>query len=226
MGNVTPGELVRAWKLANWPPRMRRIGELPIYLGDHRQVSVLAESLAEMLTAVSEHIMDDCRGRTPRWMAIPKIVFGVQRLNLVDAKAKASKSFESVEALVTKCGMLLADDRKKLDQWMQRNAEGQLVAHKEFVDMRAYAYVLGERRPRRFRFYSAGLVVAAPTGQEVAFEDRRGTEREARSGARTSTVVQDHRKRVRMQRSDAYSEPLATTSRGWVVYGRSRARGL
>lgn len=196
----SPGERVVDWKLAHWPPKgMKRCGELPIYIGDHEAVTAFALSLGEVVAAVSGHIFDECRGKTPRWMAIPKVVFGVERLNLVKAPAKASRRFTDVAELVKRCGSFSDDDKEKLESWLQRNPQGQLVTHKPFVDMRAYVFTQGESRPRRVRFYESGLVLARVAARDV--------------------VVQDHRETLRAKRSDALGAPIAQSSRGWEVYG-------
>lgn len=194
----TPGDRVLNWKLTNWPPKdMRKCGELPIYIGRHDAVTEFYLSLGQVMAAVSDHILDECRGKTPRWMAVPKVIFGVERINLAKAPAKASRRFTDTAELVKRCGMFESVDIRKLDMWLQANPAGELVAHKPFVDMRAYVFARGES-PKRVRFYESGLVVAAPEGQEI--------------------VMQDHRATIRSKRSDAFSEPMARNLRGWEVF--------
>jgi len=74
------------------------------------------------------------------------------------------------------------------------------VAHKPFVDMRAYVFTRDETRPKRFRFHASGLVLAPAEAQEI--------------------VVQDHRETIRSKRSDAFSGPMAQSSRGWTFSRR------
>ncbi len=187
------------WKLAHWPPKgMKRCGELPIYIGDHEPVTAFALSLGEVMATVSDHIFGECRGKTPRWMAVPKVVFGVERLNLAKAPAKASKRFTELSDLEERCGSFSDEDKRKLECWFQDNPQGELVAHKPFVDMRAYVFTRGEVRPKRLRFFESGLVLAPADGLEI--------------------VVQDHRETIRSKRSDAFSEPIAVSSRGWDVF--------
>lgn len=195
----SPGDRLLNWKLAHWPPKgMKKCGELPIYIGDHEAVTAFALSLGEVMAVVSDHIFDECRGKTPRWMAVPKVVFGVERLNLAKAPAKASRRFTELSDLVKRCGSFSDEDKRKLEDWFQRNPQGELVAHKPFVDMRAYVFTRGEARPKRLRFYESGLVLAPAEGLEL--------------------IVQDHRGTIRSKRSDAFSAPMARSSRGWDVF--------
>lgn len=194
-----PGDRILQWKLTHWPPKgMRQCGELPIYIGDHGSVTAFSLSLGEVMAAVSDHIFGAGRGKTPRWMAVPKVVFDVERMNLTKAAAKESRRFTELSDLETRCGNFSDEARRKLQGWFQSNPQGELVAHKPFVDMRAYVFTRSEARPKRLRFYESGLVLAPAEGREI--------------------VVQDHRETIRSKRSDALSEPLAVSSRGWDVF--------
>jgi hypothetical protein len=194
---ITLRDLLINWKANNWPPEnLRQQGDLPIFSGGHAAVSEFGQSLADIMALLSEHVYDNCRGRVPRWMSIPKIFFSVERINLVTATAKDSRRFTSVDSLFAECGKFSDVDKEKLTLALQANPERVLVAHKSFVDMRAYIYVKGERSPKRVHFYESGLVVAV-------------TEK---------FIFQDHRKAVRVQRNDAYANLIAGNSRGWEVF--------
>lgn len=194
-----PGDKLLHWRHENWPPKgMRQFHGLPIYIGDPQSVERLALSLGEVMGDVSDHVEEKCRGKTPRWMQVPKIVFRVERLNIVLATAKASKRFSSLAELNKRCGDFLPGEGSKVERWVQENPLGQLVTHKEFDDLRAYVYVAGEGAPQRLRFYESGLIVAPCVGDDV--------------------LVQDHRGVVRSRRSDRYGAPLARTFKEWVVY--------
>lgn len=196
---ATPGDIIERWKIAQWPPKnMHQIAGLPIYLGEPELVADYALSLGEVMMSVSSHIHDECRGRKPRWMTVPKVVMGVDRLNLVKATAKASKRFDCVTELLVKCGNVSQAESGALEKWLREHPGLQLVAHKECVDLRAYVFVDKEERPLRLRFYESGLVLGAKEGKKI--------------------VIQDHRKTVRTKRSDAYATPLAKTSKGWSIY--------
>jgi hypothetical protein len=134
-------------------------------------------------------------------MAVPKLVFGVRRVTLVQATAKASKRLDSLDAVVKKFGQLKPETTRSLFKWMAANPSGYFVAHKPFTDLRAYVYVAGEGRPRRLRFYESGLVLAREPGIQL--------------------LKQDHREIVREGRSDALASPLAML-KGWALYGRPR----
>lgn len=194
-----PGDTLLHWRHENWPPKgMRQVLGLPIYIGAPKSVERLALSLGEVMGSVSDHVEEKCRGKTPRWMQVPKIVFRVERLNLVHATAKASKRFSSLAELTKRCGDFNQADGIEVERWVQENPLGQLVTHKAFDDLRAYVYVAGEAAPQRLRFFESGLIVAPCVGDDV--------------------LVQDHREVVRSKRSDRYGAPLARTTKGWAVY--------
>ena len=198
-----PGDKLVGWRSRHWPPAgMRQIAGLPIYVGTAEQVERFVGPLAEALLVAADHIYDHCGGKTPRWMRVPKICSGVTRLNLVTAKAKSSRRFEDVSELVQTCGAVSEDDAHALREWLASDDDAELVAHKPFVDLRAYVFDGDGEDPRRIRFYESGLVLAAADG----------------------FVVQDQRGVVRKQRSDVLREPLAHTGKGWDVFARRGKR--
>ena len=199
MSATTPGERLAQWRDAHWPPaHLRQYGELPVYIGDHETVTAFAETLADAMMVAADHIYDACRGRVPRWMQVPKIHFGVERLNVLKAPAKASKRFTSVTQLVAKCGDFPPADLARVEAWLRSHERAIAVAHKPFVDLRAYVFVSGKEEPERVRFHESGLVVAMADGFKV----------------------QDHRTTQRRKRRDALVEPLAANDRGWSVFGK------
>jgi len=196
----TPKEQLSAWRAANWPPKgMRKLGALPIYIGEHEAVSALSDSLGSLMAKLTEHISDTGNARTPRWMAVPKIEYLVERLNIVETPAKASRRFECVRDIEARCGPLLNDGAEVLKQWFSSSGEGaEVVGHKAFVDLRAYVFCKSEASPKRHRFYQSGLIVApAPDGE---------------------VLIQDNRAIVRSKRSDRLKNPIATSSGGWEIY--------
>jgi hypothetical protein len=176
---------------------LERYGELPIYLGDHERVSAFAETLADAMVGAASHVYDRCGGKVPRWMQVPKVHFGVTRLNIAQSVAKASQRFSSVTALLAKCGPFPEDDLAKVQAWLVQSELAEVVAHKPFVDMRAYVFTSEAEGPTRVRFYEAGLVIARSEG----------------------FVLQDHRNTLRRPRNDAYKERLAANDSGWTVFG-------
>ncbi len=99
--------------------------------------------------------------------------------------------------LCTACGEFSADDQARLVKWFATHPGKELVAHLPFKDLRAFVHVPGQPG-RRLRFFESGLAVAPPPGMTL--------------------LVQDHRGVVRGARSDAFSDPLAESSRGWSVF--------
>ncbi len=194
----TPRAKLEAWRSANLPPKgMRKHADLPIYSGSHEKVSAFAMPLADLMAELSAHIFDECNGKTPRWMTVPKVLFGVKRINLVKTSAKASRRFDNIEDLVSRCGRFSRSDTAKLSQWLINNPGGEFVAHKKANDLRAYVFSEGDEAPKRIRYYQSGLVVA--TTKKFVMLDHQGTARD--------------------KRSDAYVHPLARTARDWVIYG-------
>nr|QOQ33435.1 hypothetical protein [Pseudomonas syringae pv. actinidiae] len=196
----TPKEQLLAWRAVNWPPKgMRKLGGLPIYIGEHEAVSALSDSLGSVMAKLSEHISDTGNARTPRWMAVPKIEYLVERLNIVETSAKASRRFESVQDIEARCGHLLGDGAEVLQQWFSSSGEGaEVVAHKAFTDLRAYVFCKSETSPKRHRFYESGLIIAPIPDTELLIQDNRGI--------------------VRSKRSDRLKNPVATSSGGWEIY--------
>lgn len=197
---IRPRDLVDAWRSAHWPPPLRQLGvDLPVYAGSHALVSEWAQPLMEVMSAVSDHVGDlENGGRPPRWMRVPKLLFGVTRINLVQATAKASRRFECLEKLLHRCGSLPPESVAKVSAWLEENPGRGLVAHAAFEDLRAYVWQIGNPRASRVRFYLSGAVLATAPGVDL--------------------VVQDHRRTVRNSRADAYRDPLASTSQGWTVF--------
>ena len=127
-------ELLATWREAHWPPMgmKRLVPKLPIYEGTHAQLTALSHSLGELMLKLESHIADACDGRVPRWMAIPKLVFHVERLNLVQAPAKASKRFADMVRLRATCGEFSPVDQARLIEWFAAHPGQELVAHLPF----------------------------------------------------------------------------------------------
>lgn len=195
----TAAEMLNSWRSAHWPPKgMRRYHDLPIYLGDHASVTALSESLREVLALLSDATVDGSKAAVPRWMALPKIEYLVERVNIVTAAAKASRTFESVKLLEKSCGKVLDEGADKLQKWLSSDPVNCLVAHKSFADLRAYVFTRHNDQPVRHRFYQSGLVLAPVDGGEV--------------------YMQDNRRIIRSKRSDALITPLAETGGGWQIF--------
>jgi len=193
------GEMLTAWRKVHWPPHhLRQVSGQNIYEGTHAQLSALSISLGELMLQLEAHINDKCRGRVPRWMSVPKLVFEVERVNLTDAPAQASRRFDDIKALQAACRGFKPEEIERLKQWLAHNPGQELVAHKGFRDQRAFVFTKGSLQPRRLRYCSSGLILAPPVGGKI--------------------TVQDHRGTVRNTRSDAFTDPLAAQTAGWKVY--------
>jgi len=192
-------ELLATWREGHWPPAGMKplLPGFPIYEGTHEQLTALSHSLTEVMLKLESHILDVCDGRVPRWMAIPKLVFHVERLNLVEAPAKASKRFSDMVRLLASCGTFADLEEKRLAEWFMANPGQELVAHRLFKDFRAFVHVPG-KPGRRLRFLQSGLAIAPPPGKRV--------------------LMQDHRDVIRGARNDAFSDSLAQNNSGWRIF--------
>ncbi|MDO5768532.1 MAG: hypothetical protein Q4P13_03435 [Psychrobacter sp.] len=135
----------------------------------------------------------------PASLEIPQFVYHVQKLHLTKTRAKESKSFGSVGALIAKCGEFSSEEEMRLSQALEGDEDARLVAHREFIDLRAYVFcrdVKGEMlEPERLRFYRTGLIVHALPDFKIV----------------------DSRQKPRKRRNDAYRNPLADNE-VWKVY--------
>lgn len=201
------------WRHAHWPPKgMKAISDDPglprekvkLFYGNRDQVAAFGETLADAMAGVADHIIDKARGRKPRWMAVPKIIFDVQRVNITHTVGKASRNFTSTSELMAKCGEFPSEVIAPMEEWLQSDPNAILVAHKPVVDQRAYVYCKGEEVPRRVWFLRSGLVLAASNGVEMQ--------------------IQDQRSIVRDKRSDALSGVIAKNKAGWTVFGVVREK--
>jgi hypothetical protein len=181
----------------------RLMAGLEIYQGTHEQLTALSHSLGEVMLALESHIQDVCGGKVPRWMAVPKLVFHVERVNLVEKPAKASKRFSNMVHLLTTCGTFSAEDSDRLVEWFATHPGEEVIGHRPFRDLRAFVHVPGAPG-RRLRFLESGLAVAPAPGKGL--------------------IVQDHRRVIRATRNDAFSDPLAHSATGWQIFASVRSK--
>jgi hypothetical protein len=185
------------WRAAHWPPaQLTQYSNLPIYYGSYEQVFQFHAGLAAVLSIVGDQVVNQ-GGHKPRWLRIPKIEFGVRRLNLVATTGHASRRFTSTRKLQDRCGLFEPDQVAAMEDALVENPEHALVAHQVIQDTRVYLFTSHDRAPRRVRFMQTGLVLAVEEG----------------------FVVQDHSRAHRTQRNDAYSDPIAVNDE-WTVYLR------
>ena len=135
----------------------------------------------------------------PASLEIPQFIFNVQRLHLTKTRAKESKSFGSVNALMNKCGEYTAQEIERMTAVFEADDEARLVAHREFIDLRAYVFCRDNKgemlEPERVRFYRTGLIVHALPDFKIV----------------------DSRQTPRKRRNDAYSNPIADND-VWKIY--------
>ena len=102
-------------------------------------------------------------------------------------------------ALIDKCGDYNAQEIERMTAVFDNNEDARLVAHREFIDLRAYVFCRDNKgemlEPERLRFYRTGLIVHALPDFKIV----------------------DSRQTPRKRRNDAYSNPLADNN-VWKIY--------
>lgn len=197
-------EDIASFRNEQFPPDiLRQVRDMPIYAGNLAEVQAYQQrwqSLLERAMAFypAAYLPPDFLP-LPASLEIPQFIYHVQRLHLTKTRAKESKSFGSVGALSDKCGDYNAQEIERMAAVFEKNPEARLVAHREFIDLRAYVFcrdAKGEMlEPERLRFYRTGLIVHALPDFKIV----------------------DSRQTPRKRRNDAYSNPLADNSM-WKVY--------
>lgn len=185
------------------PDILRQIRDMPIFEGNLAEVQAYQarwQPLIERAMAFypAAYLPPDFLP-LPASLEIPQFIYHVQRLHLTKTRAKESKSFGSVGALTDKCGEYSQDEMRRMSAVFEQDDEARLVAHREFIDLRAYVFCRdahGEMlEPERVRFYRTGLIVHALPDFKIV----------------------DSRQTPRKRRNDAYSNPLADNG-VWKIY--------
>lgn len=185
------------------PDILRQIRDMPIFEGNLAEVQAYQarwQPLIERAMAFypAAYLPPDFLP-LPASLEIPQFIYHVQRLHLTKTRAKESKSFGSVGALTDKCGEYSQDEMMRMSAVFEQDDEARLVAHREFIDLRAYVFCRdahGEMlEPERVRFYRTGLIVHALPDFKIV----------------------DSRQTPRKRRNDAYSNPLADNG-VWKIY--------
>lgn len=189
---------------AQFPPDiLQQVRDMPIFAGNLAEVQAYQQrwqALIERAMAFypAAYLPPD-HLPLPASLEIPQFIYHVQRLHLTKTRAKESKSFGSVGALTDKCGDYTAQEIERLAAVFERDDEAQLVAHREFIDLRAYVFCRDQKgemlAPERIRFYRTGLIVHALADFKIV----------------------DSRQTPRKRRNDAYSNPLADNG-VWKIY--------
>ncbi len=185
------------------PDILRQIRDMPIYEGNLAEVQAYRQrwqTLIERAMAFypAAYLPPD-HLPLPASLEIPQFIYHVQRLHLTKTRAKESKSFGSVGALTDKCGDYSADEIARMATVFDNDDEARLVAHREFIDLRAYVFCRDNKgemlEPERIRFYRTGLIVHTLPDFKIV----------------------DSRQTPRKRRNDAYSNPIADNGI-WKIY--------
>ena len=197
-------EDIASFRDEQFPPDiLRQIRDMPIYEGNIAEVQAYQQrwhNLLERAMAIypAANLPPD-HLPLPASLEIPQFIYHVQRLHLTKTRAKESKSFGSVGALTDKCGDYSADEIARMSAVFDNDDEARLVAHREFIDLRAYVFCRDSKgemlEPERVRFYRTGLIVHALPDFKIV----------------------DSRQTPRKRRNDAYNNPLADNG-VWKIY--------
>ena len=197
-------EDIASFRDEQFPPDiLRQIRDMPIYEGNLAEVQAYQQRWHNLLDRAmafypAANLPPDYLP-LPASLEIPQFIYHVQRLHLTKTRAKESKSFGSVGALTDKCGDYSADEIARMSAVFDNDDEARLVAHREFIDLRAYVFCRDNKgemlEPERVRFYRTGLIVHALPDFKIV----------------------DSRQTPRKRRNDAYSNPLADNGL-WKIY--------
>lgn len=197
-------EDITSFRNEQFPPDiLRQIRDMPIYEGNLAEVQAYQQRWENLI----ERAMDFYPAAylppdhlpLPASLEIPQFIYHVQRLHLTKTRAKESKSFGSVGALTDKCGDYTPQELERMAAVFDNDDEARLVAHREFIDLRAYVFCRDNKgalsEPERIRFYRTGLIVHALPDFKIV----------------------DSRQTPRKRRNDAYNNPLADNNL-WKIY--------
>lgn len=185
------------------PPILEQIQDMPIYAGNMDEVKHYEQQWQGLIERAkgfypSAYLPPDFLP-LPASLEIPQFIYHVQKLHLTRTKAKESKSFGSVGALIAKCGEYQMHEVLAMEQALAKNPNAKLVAHREFIDLRAYVFCRdakgGMLEPQRVRFYRTGLIVHKLPNFKLV----------------------DSRQTPRKKRNDAYNNPIANND-VWKIF--------
>jgi len=189
-----------------YPPQyLEHVEGLPIYYGlkdqvdeYYRQWQPLIERAQELCQPFMEDEPVDAI-HLPSHLNLPLFFFHVDRIRINKTRAKESKTFRGVAALVEKCGQFDTDQIFAMQEWLGSDDTAALVAHREFIDLRTYVFQHGQSEYTRTRFYMNGVILSV----EPHFK------------------LVDARDKLRKQRNDSYSDPIADNGT-WKIFGKYR----
>ncbi len=197
-------EDIASFRDEQFPPDiLRQIRDMPIFEGNLVEVQTYQQRWQPLIDRAmsfypAAYLPPDYLP-LPASLEIPQFIYHVQRLHLTKTRAKESKSFGSVGALTDKCGYYTPQEIERMSAVFAQDDEARLVAHREFIDLRAYVFCRDNKgemlEPERVRFYRTGLIVHALPGFKIV----------------------DSRQTPRKRRNDAYSNPIADNG-VWKIY--------
>ena len=187
------------------PQHLQHVEGLPIYYAlkqevdeYYRQWQPLIERAQQLCQPfMQDEVVDAIH--LPSHLNLPLFFFHVDRIRINKTRAKESKTFRGVAALVEKCGQFDTDQIFAMQEWLQSDDTAALVAHREFIDLRTYVFQHGQSEYTRTRFYMNGMILSV----EPHFE------------------LVDARDKPRKQRNDSYSDPIADNGT-WKIFGKYR----
>ena len=189
-----------------YPPQsLEHVEGLPIYYGlkdevdeYYRQWQPLIERAQQLCQPFMEdEVVDEIH--LPSHLNLPLFFFHVDRIRINKTRAKESKTFRGVAALLEKCGQFETDQIFAMQEWLGSDDTAALVAHREFIDLRTYVFQHGQSEYTRTRFYMNGMILSV----EPHFK------------------LVDARDKPRKQRNDSYSDPIADNGT-WKIFGKYR----
>ncbi len=189
-----------------YPPQyLQHVEGLPIYYGLKEEVEEYYrqwQPLIERAQQLCQPFMEDEAVEAihlPSHLNLPLFFFHVDRIRINKTRAKESKTFRGVAALVEKCGQFDTDQIFAMQEWLGGDDTAALVAHREFIDLRTYVFQHGQSEYTRTRFYMNGVILSV----EPHFK------------------LVDARDKPRKQRNDSYSDPIADNG-VWKIFGKYR----
>lgn len=187
------------------PQHLQHVEGLPIYYAlkhevdeYYRQWQPLIERAQQLCQPFMEDEVVDAI-HLPSHLNLPLFFFHVDRIRINKTRAKESKTFRGVAALVEKCGQFDTDQIFAMQEWLESDDTAALVAHREFIDLRTYVFQHGQSEYTRTRFYMNGMILSVEPDFQLV----------------------DARDKPRKQRNDSYSDPIADNG-VWKIFGKYR----
>lgn len=136
---------IAEFRHSQFPPDiLQQIRDMPIYQGNLAEVQHYHQLWQPLIDRAlgfypSAYLPPD-NLPLPASLEIPQFIYHVQKLHLTKTRAKESKNFGSVSALVDKCGEYSDADLLAMQTVLEKDDSARLVAHREFIDLRAYVF--------------------------------------------------------------------------------------